>query len=325
MRLTLALAAALAASSLYSVGLALQALEARLAPREERLRLSLLRRLASRPRWLAGTALGLGGWGLQAAALALAPLTLVQPLLALGLVLLLGGGACVLGERIGRREVVGVASVAVGLAGVTLTAPERSPSHAPAAVLIIALAGLAALALAPYALRALAPAPGLLVAAGAGVAYACDGLATKLAVDDVSASAWAGLLVWLPAMGLAAGVGTLSEMSALQTAPATRAAPVVAVASTIVPVSLAPLLTGESWTMGTPVRAALALSLLAVAVGVFLLARSSAVLAVLSAKATSADTDTACRPRVASTVSSRPSVAAAAGEASSVTSTISPA
>ena len=56
------------ASLLYNVGLALQALDARDAPAEERLRPALLRRLVRRPRWLAGTGLsGLLGWPLQAA------------------------------------------------------------------------------------------------------------------------------------------------------------------------------------------------------------------------------------------------------------------
>ena len=59
---------ACSASLLYNVGLALQALDARDAPAEERLRPALRRRLVRRPRWLAGSGLsGLLGWPLQAA------------------------------------------------------------------------------------------------------------------------------------------------------------------------------------------------------------------------------------------------------------------
>src|SRR2546426_11731197 len=92
--------AALAASALYAVGMALQAVEARLAPEAQALRLSLFRRLVRRPRWIAGTALGLSGWALQALALAQAPLTLVQPLLGSSLVFLLAISVWRLGERV---------------------------------------------------------------------------------------------------------------------------------------------------------------------------------------------------------------------------------
>src|SRR2546422_586402 len=61
--------AAFGAAALYSVGISLQAVEARAAPRDHHLRFSLLRRLVRRPRWIAGTAAGLLGWGLQAVAL----------------------------------------------------------------------------------------------------------------------------------------------------------------------------------------------------------------------------------------------------------------
>src|SRR5437762_1787476 len=92
--------AAVAASALYAVGIALQALEARVAPVEQALRLSLFRRLVTRPIWLMGTGLGLVGWALQAFALTHAPLTLVQPLLGVSLVFLLGIAVWRLGERV---------------------------------------------------------------------------------------------------------------------------------------------------------------------------------------------------------------------------------
>ena len=59
--LTLGVLAALTSAVLYSAGVTLQAIEAREAPCEESLRLSLLGRLLRRPRWLAGTGCGAGG------------------------------------------------------------------------------------------------------------------------------------------------------------------------------------------------------------------------------------------------------------------------
>ena len=53
--LVLGILAAVGASTFYSLGIALQALDAREAPPEEHLRLALAWRLARRARWLAGT------------------------------------------------------------------------------------------------------------------------------------------------------------------------------------------------------------------------------------------------------------------------------
>src|SRR2546428_9787648 len=111
-RLLLGLLAAFGAAGLYSAGIALQALEARQIAKEHALRIGLLWRLVRRPRWLLGITLDLGGWALQALALALAPLTLVQPALAGGLVFLLMIGPGLLGEPVGRREVMASVPIA---------------------------------------------------------------------------------------------------------------------------------------------------------------------------------------------------------------------
>lgn len=284
-QLLLGLAAALAAAGVYSASTGLQALEARTVEAEHSLRFSLLKRLAHRRRWIAGTALGAAGWGLQALALTLAPLTVVQPALALTLVVLLAVGVRVLGERVGRREVAGVLAVAAGIAGLGAVAPAHEASHANARALAVVLAVLGAAALVPYVLPRRFRSAGTLVAAASGIAYAWDGLATKFATDDLSGGAWLGLAFWVAAMSLAAGVGTLSEMTALQHRPATQVAPIVYGLNTLVPVLLAPLLASEPWSSGPLQRAALSASLVLVAAGVVLLARSPAVGAVLRTEA----------------------------------------
>jgi hypothetical protein len=91
----LGLVAALVASALFNIGLALQALEARATPNSLSLRLSLLTRLLQSPLWLLGWALGLVGIGPQVLALALAPFVVVQPTLAVGLLLLLAIAATI--------------------------------------------------------------------------------------------------------------------------------------------------------------------------------------------------------------------------------------
>src|SRR5215210_6067352 len=122
----LGFAVAVGAAACYEASYAMQALEARSVGSTHELRASLLVRLARRPRWLAAIALALLGWGLQIAALGLAPLTLVQPTLALGLLLLLYLSHRVLGEPVSRRDVLGVIAITVGVAAIGLSAPERT-------------------------------------------------------------------------------------------------------------------------------------------------------------------------------------------------------
>src|SRR4051794_13413117 len=130
--MTLGIAAAVAAAACYECGYVLQALEAREAPAEDALHASLLIRLASRRRWLAGTALTLLGAVLQVVALALAPVTVVQPVLAFGLVGLLALAHARLGERVGATEVVGVAAVIAGVAAVAAAGPPPPGPVSPA-------------------------------------------------------------------------------------------------------------------------------------------------------------------------------------------------
>ncbi len=138
---------------LYNASIALQALEAREVPGEHSLRLSLIGRLVRNRRWLGATALGLVGWPLEIVALLLAPLTVVQPCLASGLILLLWLGATRLGEAPGRREFVAVAAIVAGVGGVAWAAPERTTDHAGAVAIAAALALVALPIAAPYLLR----------------------------------------------------------------------------------------------------------------------------------------------------------------------------
>src|ERR1700748_2152549 len=102
--LALGIICAIGASALYNTSIALQALEARDVGQEHALRVSLIRRVVRYPRWLLATLIGLLGWPLEIAALLMAPLTVVQPCLASGLVLLLILGVTKLGGEPGRRE-----------------------------------------------------------------------------------------------------------------------------------------------------------------------------------------------------------------------------
>jgi drug/metabolite transporter (DMT)-like permease len=235
-------AAAMLASAFYSVGIAVQALDARSAPAEERLRLALAARLVRRVRWLAGTGLTILGWPLQLVALLWASVVVVQPALAAGLLILLAASTRLLGERPRRQDAIATLAIVAGIALVAIAAPAPSHEHAHGARLAVALSGLAALVLAPYVLARLGRARATITVAGAGVGYATGGITTVLAADAVSRASWGEALAWGVATAAASGAGLLSEMSALQERPAIHVAPVVFTVETVVPVALAPWL-----------------------------------------------------------------------------------
>jgi drug/metabolite transporter (DMT)-like permease len=279
--LALGIAAAVGASVLYNTSIALQALEARQVPGEHALRVSLIGRLVRNRRWLGATALGLVGWPLEIAALLLAPLTVVQPCLASGLILLLWLGATRLGERPGRREWVAVGAIVLGVAGVAWAAPERTTDHAGTAAIALALALVAIPIAAPYALRGRAAAFGTLAVVSAGCGYAWTAIASKLLTDELAAGAILVAAAWLATAAASESLALLSEMSALQRRAATHVAPMMFAVQILVPVLLAPLIFGESWG-DTPLGGVALVAFMAVAVaGTVLLAGSRAVGAVI--------------------------------------------
>jgi drug/metabolite transporter (DMT)-like permease len=279
--LALGIICAIGASALYNTSIALQALEAREVGHEHALRASLIGRLVRNPRWLIATLIGLLGWPLEIAALLLAPLTVVQPCLASGLVLLLFLGVTRLGETPGRREYGSVAAIVVGVAGIAWAAPERTTSNAGAVPIAIALVLVTIPVLAPYVVRGRASAAGTLAVVAAGFGYAWTAIASKLLTDELSAGTLLVAVVWLATAAASEGIALLSEMSALGRRPATRVAPVMFAVQVVVPVVLAPLIFEESWSATPGGGAALVVAILFILAGVVSLAGSKAVGAVI--------------------------------------------
>lgn len=279
--LALGIVAAVGASVLYNTSIALQALEAREVSGEHSLRLSLIGRLVRNKRWLGATALGLAGWPLEIGALLLAPLTVVQPCLASGLILLLWLGATRLGEAPGRREFVAVAAIVAGVGGVAWAAPERTTDHAGALAIAAALAIVATPIALPYLLRRRTSVVGALMVVSAGCGYAWTAIASKLLTDELAAGAIVVAALWLGTAAASEGLALLSEMSALQRRAATHVAPTMFAVQILVPVLLAPLIFGESWG-NTPLGGAALVAFMGLAVaGTILLAGSKAVGAVI--------------------------------------------
>jgi FtsH-binding integral membrane protein len=325
MELVLGIAAAVGASTLYSLGIALQAMDAKETPQEEHLRLALAWGLVRRARWLLGTGLSILGWPLQVLALLLAPLVVVQPALAAGLLTLMLLGERMLDERPGRYEYVAVSLILAGMLGASLTSPPRSTTHSEELTITLVLVGLGVASLLPYMLRAVGRSIAEVTMIGAGLAFGWSGVATKLASDDLSRGHLLVAAAWGLSTAAASGVGVLSEMSALQSRPAIQVAPVVFVTQTVVPVVLAPLLLGEDFS-GTPLGGVpLGLSLAVLVAGAAALARSPLLLGLMDAERISEASGSTPRPSEASQETIRSSPASEDGEPPSSTTITSPA
>jgi drug/metabolite transporter (DMT)-like permease len=275
-----------------------------------------------------GTGLSILGFPLQVVALMLAPLVVVQPALAAGLLVLMVIAEHLLQERPGRNEYIAVCAIVAGVIGAALCAPPRSTTHtAEQGTLTIVLVALGAASLIPYVLNAMRVRIAEITMLGAGLAFAWSGVATKLASDDLSnGNLWVAA-VWALSTAAASGVGVLSEMSALQSRPAIQVAPVVFVTQTVVPVVLAPLLLGESFS-GTPAGGVpLALSLALLVGGAAILARSPLLLALTSSSDERVSEESGSTPRRsdASQATIRSSPRSEDGEPDSSTTITSPA
>jgi hypothetical protein len=324
--LVLGIGAAVGASTLYSLGIALQAMDAREAPRDEHLRLALAWGLLRRARWLLGTGLSILGFPLQVLALLLAPLVVVQPALAAGLLVLMFLAQRMLGEHAGRYEYMAMGAIVIGVIGAALSAPPRSATHTSEQLTItLVLLGLGFASLLPYLLHMLGRSPAAVTMIGAGLAFAWSGVATKLASDDLSQGHLLTAAAWALSTAAASGVGVLSEMSALQSRPAIQVAPVVFVTQTVVPVVLAPLLLGESFGAtplgGVPLGASLALLI----AGAGLLARSPLLLALMEGERVSHASGSAPSPSTPNQEMTRSSPATDELDPSSSTTSTSPA
>lgn len=353
--LVLGMLAAVGASVFYSLGIAFQAQSAKESPREAHLRLALAWELVRRGRWMLGTGLSILGWPLQVLALLLAPLVVVQPALAMGLIVLLFLGQRMLGEHAGRYEHVAMVAIVIGVIGAGLCAPPRSTAHTSERLtILLVLAGLGVVSLTPYALRALRlRTPGSVTIVCAGLAFGWSAIATKLASDDLSHGHLLVAAAWGLSTAAASAVGVLSESSALQARPAIQVAPVVFVTQTVVPVVVAPLLFGERF-YDTPLGGVpLALSLALLVAGAAALARSPLLLALMAGEPaeprdtrstgpgdtrcarvpepasipepTSHESGPAASPSAPSRATTRSSPATEAGDPSSVTTSTSPA
>ena len=231
-----AIIAAIAASVGYAVAAALEQHQAEADPGRRVTDPRLLLDLARRPRWLLGFAVGAGGAALHMTALALAPLTLVQPIGVGTVIFAVPLGAALRHRRPHRREVLASLVLAAGLAtGMSLIHSQRTPVHPSSSAIVMVTAaavGLAALAAATAKFARPAVAAPVLAAAAAILLGGGSALAgTLMHADGITGAATDPQALVVAA---AVATGAVLEQGAYKTG---RLAPVVAIMTVLDPLA----------------------------------------------------------------------------------------
>jgi hypothetical protein len=271
---------AFAAAFANAVAIVLQASEARATPLEESARFALLARLLHRPRWLLGTLLLMLGWPLQVLALAFAPITVVQPVLASFQLILLALARFWMKEQLTWIEVLAALAITAGITVVIAAAPQHTVSHPSASRLAVPVALVGVAALAVFAMSRLRGPHGVWLAVGAGLAYAWVDFANKLLSNALTAGRWLPAVLWLAGVLALGAVAFLQENSALQRRSPVLVAPVIGAVQEPLPVVMALWAGVEAWTGGAGQAAALAAGLALVGAGGVAIARSPAVVSI---------------------------------------------
>jgi drug/metabolite transporter (DMT)-like permease len=190
--------------------------------------------------WFAmGWVVAVGAWGLHVGALALAPLSVVQAVLAAGLVFLAVLAERFFGFALGRRQWTGVIITSIGLAIIALTVGPRgdqAPKYALTALIVVectvfALAtGLAVMSSHHAALRAR---QGLYLGAASGALFGVSDIALKFLTHAVQGGLGELISPWTGAALAASVVAFYTSARGLQIGPGVEVIAITAVAANL--------------------------------------------------------------------------------------------
>jgi drug/metabolite transporter (DMT)-like permease len=182
-----------------------------------------------------GMLIAIGAWGLHIAAMAVAPLSLVQAILASGTVLLAIMAERTLGAKVSRRQWLGITLTAAGLVLLVVSVPAVHGAHSHFSVpgMIANQAGLIAagslLIMGPH-IGAPAHYHGVMLGAAAGILFGVCDISTKALTGAVGAHGVIGLIS--PWTLLTLSVSLVSFYTSAKGLQDDDAIPVIAVTST---------------------------------------------------------------------------------------------
>ena len=179
--------------------------------------------------WYAlGVAIAVAGWGTHVGALALAPISLVQATIAGGLVMLTVIADRFFAHRVTRREWIGVALAAAGLAFLAATLDgggDSAHSDYESATLAVFVALVIFAGIATVVIAGRGPREGVLLAASAGLLWAASDTTIKALSDRLGEESF----IWIVLSPLGLLVLVLSLGGALVSARSLQLGPVVSV------------------------------------------------------------------------------------------------
>jgi hypothetical protein len=198
------------------------------------------------PVYVLGCVVATTSWGFHVGALALAPISLVQSVIAGGLVLVTVLADRVFGHDVTRREWIGVALTAAGLAFLAATLEGTGDSaHADyAGAALLAYAGGATIA--GLALVALRPAGGLALAVAAGMLWAASDVTIK-ALSGKTDELGAAVIVHPFALAILvlSLVGLLVSARSLQIGPVVPVIALTSATANALTIAAGPVVFGE--------------------------------------------------------------------------------
>jgi hypothetical protein len=215
-----------------------------------------------RPRaYVLGLVIATGSWGLHVGALALAPISVVQSVIAGGLVLLTVTADQLFAHEVTRREWVGVALAALGLAFLAATlegTTDDAHSSYESARLIAWVAGVSGLATLVAIFGRTGPHAGVLLGASAGLFWAASDTSIK-ALSGQLDDGVAGVLIdpLAVVIAVASFIGLVVSARSLQRGKAVPVIAVTSVAANVFTIAAGPVVFEEPMpdtTLGVVVR-----------------------------------------------------------------------
>lgn len=277
----MAVLAALAAALSYALASVLQHWEAEKQPPDTALRLSLVTRLAKRPRWIAGLGFDAGGYAVQWVALTIGSLVLVQPLLVVGLLFALPLKARYTAYRFHGWDWAGALLTTAGLAVFLVTShPANGHPNVGLATwaILLCIAGALTGGLVVAGRRSTPRWKAVAYGTAGGIVYGICAALTKSCAHLLSMGVVYLFQNWQPYVLLGAGVaGMVLAQSAFQAGPLDASLPTLSATDPIVSVLVGAVAFGEAIRVGVAATTVEVLSFSAIVVGIFMLAHTEAV------------------------------------------------
>jgi drug/metabolite transporter (DMT)-like permease len=276
-----AVVAALVAALSYALASVLQHWEAERQPADKALRLSLVARLAKRPRWVAGLGFDAGGYAFQWVALSLGSLVLVQPLLVVGLLFALPIKARFTAYRFHGWDWGGALLTTCGIAVfLVVSRPAAGHSDVNGLIWTVLLCGAGVLAgvLVSIGRKSGPRWKALAYGTAGGIVYGMCAALTKTCASLLSQGVSELFTSWQPYVLAIAGVaGMVLAQSAFQAGPLDASLPSLSATDPVVSILVGAVAFGEALRTGLLATSLEVVSLSAIVVGIFVLAHTEAV------------------------------------------------